>query len=77
MEAEMCWVKDEMIALMQRIIQLEYELSLLKTHRCVHQNMGAIAERRAQSLENYRLQYVRQHGNTTPTCIGLPEDEID
>ena len=77
METELDCVKNDMIIMLERIIQLEYELSRLKAHQCVHQNMGAIAERRAQSLEKYRLEYVRQHGNTTPTCNGLPEDEID
>ena len=77
METELDCVKNDMIAMLQRIVQLEYEVSMLKIHRCIHQNMGAIAERRAHSLEKYRLEYVRKHGNTTPTCSGLPEDEID
>ena len=30
MEADMNWVKNEIIAMLERIIQLEYELNMLK-----------------------------------------------
>jgi len=78
METELHRLKAEMAKMLDRIVQLEIELSLMKSSQGVHYNMGALADRRARSLNHYRLEYERQHGSMSSyKCSGSGEDEID
>jgi len=77
METDLQRLKDDLAEMRQIVIQLVFEITLLKSSRDVQQSMSASADRRADSLRQYQLEYERQHGNTTPIYIDSGEDEID
>jgi len=73
METEIQILKCELLKMKDRIELLELEVQMLK--RSQH-NVGSLADRRAQSLHLYRVEYERQNGNMN-CCNDSGEDEID